>query len=224
MSQPTAESLIAAGAAALRAGERERARQLLAQAVRADPRSPQAWLFLAGAVTDVEQRRACLERVLSLSPGHPAAQRGLASLGAPAPHAPAASAKPDPAPPAPRLQSAPARPDAAPTPPPAPAFTPSPASPQPPATPAGDSLLQRLYGAATQTTAVAAPQAAPPAPQPAPTPQPAPAPRPGAQLFTLPLEPPAAPQARDRRLWLALLALGVLLMLIGLAMAAVALS
>lgn len=221
MSQPTAESLVAAGAAALRAGERERARRLLAQAVRADPRSPQAWLFLAGAVTDVEQRRACLERVLSLSPGHPAAQRGLASLPGPAP---AASLKPDPAPPAPRLQPGPASSDAAPAPLPAPTFTPSPASPQPPATPAGDALLQRLYGAATQTTAVAAPQAAPPAPQPAPTPRPAPAPRPGAQLFTLPLELPAAPQARDRRLWLAILALGVLLMLIGLAMAAVALS
>jgi tetratricopeptide (TPR) repeat protein len=80
MSELSSEELVRAGGAALKAGERERARQLLAQAVRANPRSEQAWLFLAGAVSDPDQRRSCLERVLKLNPEHTIARKALGSL------------------------------------------------------------------------------------------------------------------------------------------------
>jgi tetratricopeptide (TPR) repeat protein len=80
MSELSSEELVRAGGAALKAGERERARQLLAQAVRANPRSEQAWLLLAGAVSDPDQRRSCLERVLKLNPDHPIAHKALGSL------------------------------------------------------------------------------------------------------------------------------------------------
>ncbi len=85
MSDTTIETLLRDGLEALRAGERERAFRLLAQAVRRDPTNERAWLLLAGAVTDVEQRRNCLERVLQLNPQHEMARRGLASLPPPAP-------------------------------------------------------------------------------------------------------------------------------------------
>ncbi|MEI7772301.1 MAG: hypothetical protein WCI67_20085, partial [Chloroflexales bacterium] len=68
------------GAAALRAGDRPRARELLAAAVRADPRSAPAWLWLAGALDAPAQQRECLERALALDPGQEAARRGLEAL------------------------------------------------------------------------------------------------------------------------------------------------
>lgn len=254
MGQPTVEQLVAAGAAALRAGERERARQLLGDAVRADPRSPQAWLFLAGAVTDDGQRRQCLERVLALSPGHPAALRGLDSLArkaaAAAPTAPGAP----PAPPAqPTAPGAPPAPTAQPTapapaqsrqPPPdvaLPAASPArtrqlPPAVSPPAvetrlmppeaTPAhvvnpapvaGGPLLGRLApSAVTRTTSVAPDPDAPSQPA-------GPSTGDTTPLLTLPVEAPAAPPPADRRLWLAVLAAGALLMLLGLVLLVVAL-
>ncbi len=87
--QPTVDALVRAGGEALRGGERTRARQLLAQAVRADPSSQQAWLLLAGAVTDSEQRRSCLERVLRLNPDHAIARKVLGALPAATPETPA---------------------------------------------------------------------------------------------------------------------------------------
>lgn len=77
-----AEELIDQGAAALRAGERRRARELLAAAVRADPRSARAWLWLSGAIDDPGRQRECLERALALDPGSISARRGLEALRA----------------------------------------------------------------------------------------------------------------------------------------------
>lgn len=180
MSQPTVEQLVAAGAAALRAGERERARQLLGDAVRADPRSAQAWLFLAGAVSDDGQRRQCLERVLALSPGHPAALKGLASL-----------TRTSATPPAPSAGG------------PAPAV--------------GGPLLGRLAPTAvTRTTSVAPDPDAPSLPV-------GPSAGDTTPLLTLPVEPLAAPQATDHSLWLAVFALAILALLMGLALLVVAL-
>lgn len=128
--------LLREGVAALKAGDRGRAASLLARAVRTDPRSELAWLYLAGAVSDPAQRRTCLERALSLNPQNEAALRGLRSLD-PAPVAPApARPAPPPAPPpsdADRVMSllaaAPA-PAPAPVPEPLPAVAP-PAAPEP---------------------------------------------------------------------------------------------
>ncbi|MEI6778539.1 MAG: hypothetical protein WCK70_16700 [Chloroflexales bacterium] len=115
-----AEALRAQGIAAMRAGERTRARQLLTAAVRADPRSAEAWLWLSGTLDDPTQQRECLERVLVLDPQNVAARRGLAERGSgvgnrqqdsvpslrpptPIPHLP--SPIPHPPPPIPRLPS-----------------------------------------------------------------------------------------------------------------------
>jgi tetratricopeptide (TPR) repeat protein len=51
-----AGALVDQGAAALKAGDRERAQRLLAQAIRLDPRNERAWLWMSGVVTSPEQR------------------------------------------------------------------------------------------------------------------------------------------------------------------------
>lgn len=80
------DDLLRQGVAALKMGDRALAANLLARAVRSDPQNEQAWLYLAGAVSDSAQRRTCLERVLSLNPHNEAARQGLRGLGsAPAP-------------------------------------------------------------------------------------------------------------------------------------------
>ena len=75
------QSLLRAGIAAARAGDKAEARRLLLQVVESDERSETAWLWLSGVVeTDVD-RRVCLENVLALNPQNELAQRGLAKLG-----------------------------------------------------------------------------------------------------------------------------------------------
>ncbi|NJN15083.1 MAG: YIP1 family protein [Oscillochloris sp.] len=76
----TAAQLFTTGAAALRAGDRTHARELLGRAVRADPSNARAWLWLAAAVDERMQRRECLERALQLDPGLDAARRALAEV------------------------------------------------------------------------------------------------------------------------------------------------
>jgi len=65
------------GIVALRAGQREVARQALAQAVCSDPEDARAWFWLSHCVNDPGQRRECLERVLRLDPANEAARRAL---------------------------------------------------------------------------------------------------------------------------------------------------
>ncbi|NTW03479.1 MAG: hypothetical protein HGA19_19755, partial [Oscillochloris sp.] len=97
LSSESFDELLRTGVAALKAGDRSQAMSLLARAVRVNPRSEQAWLFLAGAVSDIAQRRNCLERVLSLNPQNEAALRGLRSLS-PTPAPAATPVAPSPAP------------------------------------------------------------------------------------------------------------------------------
>ncbi len=82
----TADQLTDEGIAALRAGERARARDLLERAVQLDAQHVRAWLWLSGVVDSPNEQRFCLEQVLALDPQHEAAQRGLNALTAdPAP-------------------------------------------------------------------------------------------------------------------------------------------
>jgi tetratricopeptide (TPR) repeat protein len=101
-----AEWLLNQGVSALKAGDSARARELLGQAIRRNPRDERAWLWLSGAVNTDAERRQCLERVLLLNPHHAAARSGLAMLDAPAVTPPAVApanppaAAPSPLPPA----------------------------------------------------------------------------------------------------------------------------
>jgi hypothetical protein len=53
---------------ALDQGNKEAARKLLAEALRAHPRSETAWLWLSAVVDTPDQKRDCLERVLKINP------------------------------------------------------------------------------------------------------------------------------------------------------------
>jgi hypothetical protein len=78
MSNP--DLLLAEGIAAAKAGARTKARQILAQAVRQQPHSVAAWLWLSSVLETPQGRAHCLQQVLDLNPHHRAAQKGLAVL------------------------------------------------------------------------------------------------------------------------------------------------
>src|SRR6266545_4615111 len=77
-----------AGIGELRAGNQARARELLSEAAALNAQDVTTWLWLSGAVATPAEQRFCLERVLELQPGHPDAQRGLASLSQVMPQTP----------------------------------------------------------------------------------------------------------------------------------------
>jgi tetratricopeptide (TPR) repeat protein len=72
--------LLQQGIAALKAGDKTQARQLLSLAVRQNPQSEQAWLWLSGALDDDQERLACLNKVLAINPDNEAARRGVTAL------------------------------------------------------------------------------------------------------------------------------------------------
>ncbi len=80
------------GTAALKAGNRAAARDLLRQATQFDSNDDTAWLWLAAAVDSPAERIACLREVLRINPQHPGALRALQqsqnTAPAPAPHNP----------------------------------------------------------------------------------------------------------------------------------------
>lgn len=77
-------------------GQRTKARRLLEQVVRADPRQALAWMWLATVSTNRDERVGFLERALALNPDNPTAQEAYAQLTGrkfiPPPAAPAAAA------------------------------------------------------------------------------------------------------------------------------------
>jgi Flp pilus assembly protein TadD/predicted nucleic acid-binding Zn ribbon protein len=72
------QTLLEQGIGAALHGRRDEARTILAQVVEADETNEQAWLWLAGLVTDPEEMRTCLENVLHLNPDNAKAREGLA--------------------------------------------------------------------------------------------------------------------------------------------------
>jgi tetratricopeptide (TPR) repeat protein len=76
------DRLLQEGIAAARAGQRERARDLLLQVIAQDENVEAAWLWLSGVVDDAEERQICLENVLALNPDNAAAKKGLAWIAA----------------------------------------------------------------------------------------------------------------------------------------------
>jgi tetratricopeptide (TPR) repeat protein len=77
---PSSEGAAAAlceGIAAAKAGQRDRARELLTRVVEQDEKNVLAWLWLSGAVDNLDEREICLENVLTLEPDNAAARKGL---------------------------------------------------------------------------------------------------------------------------------------------------
>jgi len=84
------DELLKRGIAAAKAGRREEARQILLHVVELNERNERAWLWLSGVVDAREDRRVCLENVLTINPGNPHARQGLRRLDQQAAVAPAA--------------------------------------------------------------------------------------------------------------------------------------
>ena len=99
-SERTVPELVQEGAQALKAGQAERAEQVLRRAVALDEMYEQGWLWLSGAVDDDQDKVACMEKVLAINPQNKRAQAGLALLRkqVQAPHA-ALVSQPAPTPP-----------------------------------------------------------------------------------------------------------------------------
>ncbi|HEY0603128.1 MAG TPA: hypothetical protein VGD58_09465, partial [Herpetosiphonaceae bacterium] len=76
------DSLIAEGREALHAGDKARAQELLQTAVRLDPHSEEAWLWLSGVFSAPDDMAECLQRVLEINPHNEQAQEGLRWLAA----------------------------------------------------------------------------------------------------------------------------------------------
>jgi hypothetical protein len=64
----------------IRAREIEKARPLLIEWLKQNPRDENAWLWMSGCVTEAEQKRYCLEKVLKINPQNQYAIRGLRHL------------------------------------------------------------------------------------------------------------------------------------------------
>ena len=77
--------------ALIKSGDKAGGKRLLGEALREDPRSETAWLWMSGVVETDPQRKDCLERILAINPNNPQAQMGLAKL--------AAASQPEPEPP-----------------------------------------------------------------------------------------------------------------------------
>ena len=76
----TTNDVLKQGIAALNAGRKAEARNLLTQVVQQDDRNEMAWLWLSGAMDTDEDRRICLENVLAINPNNGVAQRGIETL------------------------------------------------------------------------------------------------------------------------------------------------
>ena len=67
----------------IRAGEIEKARNLLIEVLKQNPSDENAWLWMARCVTETEQQRYCFEKVLKLNPQNQYAIRSLNRLNKP---------------------------------------------------------------------------------------------------------------------------------------------
>ncbi len=69
-------------AAALRAGDKKRAKELLTLLLKADQNNPVYWIWLSAAVDSTKERIYCLQVALKFDPENKTAKRGLLLLGA----------------------------------------------------------------------------------------------------------------------------------------------
>ncbi len=71
------EELLNQGISAVRAGNKREGARILAQVVRAEPQSDEAWFYLAAATDQPGEAKACLDRVLRINPNHTRARQAL---------------------------------------------------------------------------------------------------------------------------------------------------
>lgn len=64
------EEMVQQGVAALNAGDRERAWNLLASAIKQDQQSQSAWYHMASATTNPQEQRTCYMRVAAINPNN----------------------------------------------------------------------------------------------------------------------------------------------------------
>ncbi|MEM4203733.1 MAG: hypothetical protein QXS54_06660 [Candidatus Methanomethylicaceae archaeon] len=76
------EDLLRQAISAIKAGDKARGKQLLAQVLRQEPRNELAWLWLSQCVTDYEQKLYCIKRVLEINPDNRTAQKLLTKIQA----------------------------------------------------------------------------------------------------------------------------------------------
>ena len=67
----------------IKSGDTERARQLLIEKLKADPKNDTAWVWLATVVETAELKQECLEEALQHNPHNEVARRALAAMGQP---------------------------------------------------------------------------------------------------------------------------------------------
>lgn len=67
----------------IRVGEIDKARSLLIEVLKQNPRDEDAWLWMSRCVTETEQKRYCFEKVLKLNPRNQQAIRSLSRLSKP---------------------------------------------------------------------------------------------------------------------------------------------
>lgn len=79
---PPENTTLAEAIAAARAGDRSRARDLLARLLKSDSANAEYWVWMSSVVDTKRERIYCLESALNLDPTNRAALRGLVILGA----------------------------------------------------------------------------------------------------------------------------------------------
>lgn len=80
MASEDARALRQQGIAAAKAGQKEQARALLQQAIRLEPGSEAAWMWLASVARDPRERIFALQKLLEINPDNATARQALESL------------------------------------------------------------------------------------------------------------------------------------------------
>src|SRR5579859_6273553 len=91
-------ALVQQAVAAIKAGNKAQAKDLLTKAVELDDQNEQGWLWLSACVDTLEEQQICLENVLELNPANEKARKGLAAIAKQTGQQPAVSSSAPPAP------------------------------------------------------------------------------------------------------------------------------
>lgn len=95
------DDLLQRAIAAIKAGDPQFGRELIAETLKSDRNNEQAWLWLTQTDISHEQKIKSLQNVLSINPGNQVAKDGLARLQAAAPEPELPKPEPKPPPPSP---------------------------------------------------------------------------------------------------------------------------